>query len=86
MTLDKTLINLRKFGWFKNLKDFSIKTKSHKESKKIVDSLVFLGFKNPVNFKGNANFGFYNVENKIITECSCFSDFKIIKLSDIPYK
>lgn len=61
MTLEKTLQNLRKFGWFKNLKDFSIKTKSYKESKKIVDSLVFLDFKNPASFKGNVEFGFYHI-------------------------
>jgi hypothetical protein len=45
-----------------------------------------LGFKNPATFKGDVEFGFYHIKNKTLIYDTTDIEFKIIKLSDIPYK
>jgi hypothetical protein len=90
MTLEKTLNNLRKFGWFKGLKSFAIEINGNNKSKKIFNTLISLGYNNPSNLHGNADEGYYYlVKNKNIF-CKFYqrisSDTEIITLDDIPYK
>lgn len=86
MTLEKTLKNLRKFGWFKELKSFAIETNGSNKSKKIFNTLISLGYYNPTDLHGNASEGYYVVKDKNIFCKSYIEDAKIITLDDIPYK
>jgi hypothetical protein len=88
MTLEKTIKNLRHFGWFKRLKEFSIKTNNSFLSKKIINSLISLGFKNPSNFCGDSIGGYYQIIDKKIRLRARIDKIKtpLITLEEIPYK